>query len=118
MTSRRSILQATANGLVLAAGGLLGRAARADLPQGTLDSATREALPGKKPLLKRSYRPPNYETPLDGFDDVITPNDRFFVRWHHSDIPAIDAAAWRLDIGGDAAALGLQLSLDQLKREF
>lgn len=112
------MLQATASGLLLAATGLIERAARAGLPQGTLDSATREALPGKKALWKRSYRPPNYETPLEDFDDVITSNASFFVRWHLPNIPVIDAAAWRLDVGGDAATQGLQLSLDQLKNDF
>ena len=118
MTSRRTILSATANGLALAAAGLLGRAARADLPRGALDAAALETLPGKQPLLRRSFRPPNYEAPLGYFNDVITPNERFFVRWHLANIPQIDAATWRLDVGGDAAAQGFQLSLDQLKHEF
>ena len=34
------------------------------LPEGVYETATLEALPGKKPLIKLSYRPPNYETPL------------------------------------------------------
>jgi DMSO/TMAO reductase YedYZ molybdopterin-dependent catalytic subunit len=118
MTSRRTILQATANGLALAATGLLGRSARADLPRGAVDAAALETLPGKQPLLRRSLRPPNYEAPLEYFDDVITPNERFFVRWHLANIPRIDPSAWRLDVGGDAAAQGLQLSLDQLRHEF
>ena len=61
------------------------------MPQGAVDSSAREALPGKQPLIKRSVRPPNYESPVEFFDDAITPNDRFFVRWHLSDIPRIDA---------------------------
>ena len=36
-----------------------------ELAEGTVDSATLEALPGKAPLIKRSYRPTNYETPID-----------------------------------------------------
>jgi DMSO/TMAO reductase YedYZ molybdopterin-dependent catalytic subunit len=107
-----------ANGIALAATGLLGRIARAELPRGTLDTATLETLSGKQPLLKRSFRPPNYETPIAGFDAVITPNERFFVRWHLANIPHIDASTWRLDIGGDGAAQGLQLTLDQLKHDF
>ncbi len=31
-----------------------------ELAEGTVDSATLEALPGKVPLIKRSYRPTNY----------------------------------------------------------
>ncbi|MGZ5139510.1 MAG: twin-arginine translocation signal domain-containing protein, partial [Burkholderiales bacterium] len=33
------------------------------LPAGALESAVLGSLPGKRPLIKRSYRPPNYETP-------------------------------------------------------
>jgi DMSO/TMAO reductase YedYZ molybdopterin-dependent catalytic subunit len=116
MTSRRSILHLAAGGLAAAA--LLARTVRAGLSQGTLDSATNEALPGKQPLLKRSYRPPNYETPLEYFDDVITPNERFFVRWHLANIPEIDATAWRLAVGGDAVTQELHLSLDELRHSF
>ena len=50
------------------------------LPEGVYDTATLEALPGKKPLIKLSYRPPNYETPLSYFTSEFTPNDSFFVR--------------------------------------
>jgi DMSO/TMAO reductase YedYZ molybdopterin-dependent catalytic subunit len=105
-------------GIALADGGLLARWARADLPQGTVDSEARDALPGKQPLIKRSFRPPNYESPLEFFDNVITPNDRFFVRWHHANIPRIDAGSWRLSVGGDAAERGFELGMDELKRDF
>jgi DMSO/TMAO reductase YedYZ molybdopterin-dependent catalytic subunit len=118
MTSRRTVLGATASGIALAAAGLLGRSARADLPRGALDAAALDTLPGKKPLLRRTFRPPNYETPLDGFNDVITPNERFFVRWHLANIPQIDVSAWRLDVGGDAGAQAFQLTLEQLKHDF
>ena len=47
------------------------------LPEGVYDTATLEALPGKKPLIKLSYRPPNYETPLTHFTSEFTPNDSF-----------------------------------------
>lgn len=118
MTTRRSLLHAAAGGLALAAGGVIPRLARAELPQGALDGATLERLPGKQPLLRRSIRPPNYETPVAYFEDVITPNERFFVRWHLANIPEIDPRSWRLDVGGDAATAGLQLGLEQLKSEF
>jgi DMSO/TMAO reductase YedYZ molybdopterin-dependent catalytic subunit len=118
MRTRRSILQATANGIALASTGLLGRLAWADLPRGTIDSGMLDTLPGKQPLLKRSFRPPNYETPVGFFNDVITPNDRFFVRWHLANIPQIEESSWRLGIGGGAAAQALELSLDQLRHDF
>ena len=46
------------------------------LPQGLRDNAVLEALPGKKPLIKLSYRPPNYETPIEYFRTAITPERR------------------------------------------
>src|SRR5690606_3409632 len=77
-----------------------------------------EALPGKKPLIKLSYRPPNYETPLEYFNEVLTPNDAFFVRYHLSDIPEVDAATWKLSVGGDAVGQPAEYSLDDLKKGF
>ena len=57
------------------------------LPQGLRDNATMEALPGKKPLIKLAYRPPNYEAPITYLRTPITPNDEFFVRYHLANIP-------------------------------
>jgi DMSO/TMAO reductase YedYZ molybdopterin-dependent catalytic subunit len=111
-------MRLVAGGIALADGGLLARWARADLPQGTVESEARDTLPGKQPLIKRSFRPPNYESPVEFFDNVITPNDRFFVRWHHANIPRIDAGSWRLSVGGDAAERGFELGMDELKRDF
>ena len=34
------------------------------LPDGTRDEAIMDSLPGKKPLIKLTFRPPNYETPV------------------------------------------------------
>jgi DMSO/TMAO reductase YedYZ molybdopterin-dependent catalytic subunit len=118
VTTRRSILKAAAGSVTLASTGLLGRIAWADLPRGTIDSGVLDALPGKQPLLKRSFRPPNYETPIAYFSDAVTPNDRFFVRWHLANIPRVNASTWRLSVGGDAAAQAFELTLDQLKRDF
>jgi DMSO/TMAO reductase YedYZ molybdopterin-dependent catalytic subunit len=86
------------------------------LPEGTRSAAVLEALPGKKPLIKLTYRPPNYETPIEAFRSPITPNDYFFVRYHLSDIPEVDATDWRLKIGGDGTNGEAELSLDDLRR--
>jgi sulfite dehydrogenase (cytochrome) subunit A len=118
MPTRRSLLVASARGLALAGSGALGRMAWADLPKGTVDGGVLDALPGKQALLKRSYRPPNYETPLEVFKDVITPNDRFFVRWHLSEIPQVDVSSWKLNVGGDAASRPYDLTFDQLRHDF
>jgi hypothetical protein len=106
--NRRQILRgAGAGAAALAAPGLLPRLAREQqkpalvpgLPSGLYDTAILDALPGKKPLIKLSYRPPNYETPAAYFKDAITPNDAFFVRYHLAGIPAeIDPKAWRVKI--------------------
>src|SRR5262249_56643660 len=78
------------------------------LPSGVREAAALETLPGKKPLIKLSYRPPNYETPIDHFREPITPNDAFFVRYHLAGIPdagdkAIDPKTWRVGVGGGGA---------------
>ena len=89
------------------------------LPQGVYDTAVLEALPGKKPLIKLIYRPPNYETPLSHFTSEFTPNESFFVRYHLSGIPEeINAARWRLKVGGDGVGRPLELGLDDLRSDF
>ncbi|MGB6543497.1 MAG: molybdopterin-dependent oxidoreductase [Xanthobacteraceae bacterium] len=89
------------------------------LPEGVYDTATLEALPGKKPLIKLSYRPPNYETPLTHFTSEFTPNDSFFVRYHLAGIPEdLDAAKWKLKVGGEGAGNPFELSLSELRSGF
>src|SRR5262245_21923187 len=85
------------------------------LPQGIRTSARLEALPGKKPLIKLSYRPPNYETPLEYFRSAITPNDAFFVRYHLSFIPEVDVKTWKINVGGEGANSPFELNMDALK---
>jgi sulfite dehydrogenase len=76
------------------------------------------ALPGKQPLIRRTFRPPNYETLLAQLRPQITANDTFFVRYHLASIPEVDARTWRLRIGGASAQRTVELSLDELKRDF
>ncbi len=62
-------------------------------------------FPEKGPMILQRSRAPLLETPFDVFDigdrGVFTPSDRFFVRWHYSDIPlSVDVAAFRLRIEG------------------
>lgn len=89
-----------------------------ELPQGFLDTATLETLPGKVPLIRKSFRPPNFETPVAYFQQAFTPNNAFFVRYHVADIPQVDAERWRLTVSGDAAGKTLELSLNDLKTQF
>ena len=127
MVDRRRILQGVGSAIALGASGVLARAAGAaekvplvsGLPSGVYDTATLAALPGKKPLIKLSYRPPNYETPASYFVAPITPNEAFFVRYHLADIPeAIDVDAWTLRVGGDGATGALEFGMRDLQSGF
>lgn len=124
---RRRILKGIGGALALSAPGLVPRLtaaagiaeATSGLPRGVYDTAVLDSLPGKKPLIKLSYRPPNYETPVSYFCSAITPNDAFFVRYHLAGIPSqIDVRSWKLRVGGDAAATTFELTLDDLKQGF
>jgi DMSO/TMAO reductase YedYZ molybdopterin-dependent catalytic subunit len=87
-----------------------------ELAEGVRAAAVLDALPGKKPLIKLSYRPPNYETPIEYFRTAITPNDAFFVRYHLSNIPQVDAKTWKIAIGGEGANGQAEITLDDLKK--
>ncbi len=117
MLTRRRLLEGAGAGAALGAGFAKAGALElpAALPEGVRASAVLDALPGKKPLIKLSYRPPNYETPLEYFRSAITPNDAFFVRYHLSDIPEVDAKTWKLAVGGDGANGEVALTLDELR---
>ena len=122
MLTRRRLMTAGA-GMALAGSGFDPRLALAAipvlpavLPEGVRKNATLEALPGKKPLIKLSYRPPNYETPIEYFRTAITPNDAFFVRYHLSNIPEVNVRTWKIVVGGEGANGQAELTLDDLKR--
>jgi DMSO/TMAO reductase YedYZ molybdopterin-dependent catalytic subunit len=125
MTARRRFLKATAGAAALFGGlryipaaNAAGMPARAALPGGAMESGVLEALPGKLPLIKKSFRPPNFETPVRLLGSAYTPNDAFFVRYHLAAIPEVALAGWKLDIGGEAVEKPLQLDMAQLRREF
>src|SRR6185312_16912521 len=44
--------------------------------------------------------------------------DAFFVRYHLSVIPQIDAGSWKIQVGGDGAATPLELTLADLQRGY
>jgi DMSO/TMAO reductase YedYZ molybdopterin-dependent catalytic subunit len=129
MYSRRKFLRTAGGSLVMVGGAAwavrtaFGANSPIDLgpkslPSGTLESSVLDTLPGKLPLIKRAYRPPNFETPTSYFNEVITPNNVFFVRYHLSNIPEVSAQDWRLSIGGDSVEKPYQLTFDELKRDF
>jgi sulfite oxidase len=54
----------------------------------------------KQNMIVRSTRPEDFEMPLDGFSDWITPIDRFYVRSHHY-TPAVSLDTWKLTVDGE-----------------
>jgi DMSO/TMAO reductase YedYZ molybdopterin-dependent catalytic subunit len=126
MPTRRRFLKEAASGLAMIGAGVLAPrlALGADktppgtpgLPSGARDGSILHALPGKRPLIKRTFRPPNYETPVEVFREMFTPNDAFFVRYHLPNIPEVGAAEWKLEIGGDAVEKPLVVTLDDLRK--
>jgi DMSO/TMAO reductase YedYZ molybdopterin-dependent catalytic subunit len=118
---RRRLLLAAAGGAGLGLARLAAGAPNigpAGLSAGALESAEWDTLPGKLPLIKRSWRPPNFETPTRFFNEPFTANDAFFVRYHLAGIPQVDAGTWRLRIGGDGVTKPFELSLAELQRDF
>jgi len=133
MTDRRKFLQDVAKGIVVvgagslvpglvrAAGDARARDARivtAGLAEGTNEAAILDALPGKRPLIKRTFRPANYETPLEYFDQAYTPNDAFFVRYHLGNVPEVSRAEWKLEIAAEAVERPVTLGFDDLTKGF
>ena len=126
MITRRRLIEAASAGAALATSSVaLSRLLAATpsvpglpaaLPLGTRDEVVLDALPGKKPLLKLTSRPPNYETPISYFRTPLTPNDAFFVRYHLADIPEVNAATWKLAVAGDGADGQAELTLDDIKK--
>jgi len=73
-------------------------------------------FPEKTDLILLTSRPPQLETPLSYFKELVTPNEALFVRWHITPIPTtVDLAEWRLKVGGNTDK-ELQLSLDDIRK--
>lgn len=111
MSTRRDVVAGLAGALLLSQRSASAAQAGAAEPQLI-------ALPGKAPLIKQTFRAPNYETPLADLRSAFTANDKFFVRYHLAYIPEVDVRSWRLQVGGDSANAAREWSLDQLKRDF
>jgi DMSO/TMAO reductase YedYZ molybdopterin-dependent catalytic subunit len=115
MVTRRELLLGTAGGWLLhqVRAAAAGPEAAAGVAADTL-----AALPGKKPLIQRAFRPPNFETPLADLVAPFTTNDAFFVRYHLPVIPWVDSATWKLQVAGASAKHPLSLSLRELRSGF
>jgi sulfite dehydrogenase len=77
------------------------------------------AFPEKRPLMVMTTRPPQLETPFPIFDEnIFTPNDAFFVRWHLANIPTtVEPQIFRLTIRGRIKQT-LSFSLTDLQEQF
>jgi DMSO/TMAO reductase YedYZ molybdopterin-dependent catalytic subunit len=107
MTSRREFLKTT-SAAVLAAG-----AARPAQMWAAEPSAI--SVPGKDGMIVRSYRFLDLETPVEFMTEWITPVQHFFVRNHMFAPAKIDAAAWKLTVGGEVEK-PLTFTLADLKK--
>ncbi|HML12027.1 MAG TPA: sulfite oxidase [Xanthobacteraceae bacterium] len=74
-----------------------------------------DTLSGKRPLLRLSAQPLNYESPIAYLGAAITPAEAFFVRYNLPEIPTIDAERWTLSVGGEGAQARAALSLADLR---
>jgi sulfite dehydrogenase len=87
----------------------------AQLPDGALAEAHFANLPGKRRLIELTDRPPNYASPIEVFTDVVTQNDRFFVRYHMDGVPTPPPMdSWTMTVGGDAAEKTITLRWQDL----
>ena len=62
---------------------------------------TAETVPGKEGMIIRSLRFLDLEMPMDFVNSWITPVPHFFVRNHMSEPTTLEAAEWRLNVGGE-----------------
>jgi DMSO/TMAO reductase YedYZ molybdopterin-dependent catalytic subunit len=98
--SHRALL-AGAGGAALAAPVLAKKLVDLGLPGGPSLRPLAPVFPGKSEMIVQRVRPPLLEAPMSVFaEGIITPNDRHFVRWHWDMPTRIDAAAYRVRVGG------------------
>jgi sulfite dehydrogenase (cytochrome) subunit A len=106
MMNRRTILRGGA--ALLTGGGAVGGTSLASFAAQTVtlpfDNGERPIVkyPQKRPMIGLTSRPPQLETPFAVFnEDLITPNDAFFVRYHLAGVPLdIDPDKFSVEIKG------------------
>jgi DMSO/TMAO reductase YedYZ molybdopterin-dependent catalytic subunit len=121
MMNRRTVLQGGA--ALLAGSGVVGGSSMASLASDTVtmpfENGERPIVnyPQKRPMIGLTQRPPQLETPFAVFNEnVITPNDAFFVRYHLADIPLdIDPDKFSVEIKGKVDK-SVKLSLADIKK--
>lgn len=114
---RRSMMFGTGVALLSNGANAVVPGLNAALPAGAREEAELAKLPGKNNLIKLSWRPPNYEAPLEAFRTPITANESFFIRYHLAGIPEMEELSnWSLKVGGDAAGSTAELTMTDLRR--
>jgi DMSO/TMAO reductase YedYZ molybdopterin-dependent catalytic subunit len=105
MMNRRTLLQGGA--ALVAGGGAFGGSSFASFAETVtlpFENGERPIVkyPQKRPMIGLTSRPPQFETPFAVFNEnVITPNDAFFVRYHLADVPLdIDPDKFLVEIKG------------------
>ena len=75
--------------------------------------------PQKRPLILLTSRAVQLETPFSVFNEnILTPNDAFFVRYHYPGFPlSASSDTFTLSVGGQVNK-SLQLSINDLKTKF
>ncbi|SEF10275.1 DMSO/TMAO reductase YedYZ, molybdopterin-dependent catalytic subunit [Rhizobiales bacterium GAS191] len=115
-TRRRLLSGAGAGGLALISSSATAQTMiKLPLPGGPDERPIATDFPQKGPMILQRSRPPLLETPREVFDEgTITPNDKFYVRWHWAVIPTqIDVEKFRLAVRGHVNQ-GLSLSLQDI----
>ena len=121
MLTRRTILQTSAS--LFAAGSVFRTSSHASLAAKTItlpfENGERPLVkyPQKRPMIGLTSRPPQLETPISVLNEnVITPNDAFFVRYHLAGIPLeIDPDQFSVEIKGKVNR-PMTLSLTNIKK--
>ncbi|HZW60480.1 MAG TPA: sulfite oxidase [Woeseiaceae bacterium] len=93
------------------------------MPGGLIPAALAEsdedfALPGKDGLVVLNDRPINAETPAHLLNDDVTPASRLFVRNNGIPPANVEAAGWRLEIGGESCRRPMRMTLGELQQTF
>src|SRR5580704_17422563 len=119
---RRFLAGASALGIAALAGSSGAQGADPNVAQLPFVNGSRPLtsdFPQKSDMILQRTRPPLLETPFDLFDKgVLTPADRFYVRWHLANIPtSIDPATVRLVIRGHVNKT-VSLTLDEIAHNF
>src|SRR5271170_6627269 len=120
MMNRRKLMQGGA--ALLAGSSAIGRSTFASLAQTVtmpFENGDRPMVkyPQKRSMIGLTSRPPQLETPFAVFNEnVITPNDAFFVRYHLADVPLdIDPDKFLVEIKGKVAK-PTKLSLADIRK--